>query len=1050
MNKKYKVVQISDTHVRNRKYHEEYKEVFRKLYNIIKEENPDFIVHCGDIFHLKTVLSPESVALVSDFLKNLSELAPTYVLLGNHDTNLRNKQRMDAISPIVANIGSSNLHYSRDSVVYHVNEDIDLYMWSLLDSNGWGKPKNKNKINICAYHGAVYGSQTDMGYPLQHSDIKLNDFKDFDFAFLGDIHKPNQAMDKEGRVRYAGSTIQQNFGEEDDKGVLIWEIQDKDNFEVRQIVIPHPKPFINLHLNEDGEFEDNRIISPGSKIRLVSKKNMSIDKVRSITDYVQTRYKPEYVTFANNTSKENNVKLELPKAQENLRSILVQEKLYSDYLKEYKVEPEVLQKVYEINKKYDDICNVQDDVLRNVTWEIQELSWNNFFNYGKDNKVNFNNLDGIVGIFGKNFSGKSSIFDTLLLTLFNSDSKSSRKNVHYINENQKFAEASVKVKIGNTLLHIDRTFIKNMKKLKGVTSIDASVNVIFQIEDLQTGEIIFKTKDKRNQTDEEIQKYIGSLENFLLSSMSAQNSALKFLDQKNTKRKEIIAKFLDLELFEKKYRLAKDEMKLLKGQMKSSEGINYDHEFLNIQQRIDKNEEETERQNILCQQYKTKLQIYQERHDELEQVVKQEKLLNIEEIEESLKTKNYRIETIKLSDKKNKESTLNLKELLIKYEKLLNEVDLQELKEEKGRIKTQKEKFNKLLNEIKQEELHLKVKQKKVELLEEVPCGEQFSHCKFIKDAWAALESLQQCEETLALLKEQNKNMDKVDYSSEEKRVEEYIQDYNQTIRKKEKTSSDLSKIQIIQQKHQIELKNLHREVEELMKDKHDYLQNKDIYENLTHHKDELKKIKKDIKKISDEFVACEAKYINLHSERGALLFQQQNLEKEYKAFKTLLLEYTAMDMFLKASHSHGIPYSIIKRKLPILNEEIAKILNKIVEFEVFLETEDNKLNIYIKHPKYNARPIEGASGAEKSFAAIALRLALINVSNLPTSNLFILDEPGTSFDESNLEGFTRILDTIKEHFRIVFLVSHMDSLKDVVDMTIDIEKSNGYAKVVV
>ena len=44
---------------------------------------------------------------------------------------------------------------------------------------------------------------------------------------MGDIHKTNQILDTEGRVRYCGSTVQQNFGETNDKGFLIWEIEDK-------------------------------------------------------------------------------------------------------------------------------------------------------------------------------------------------------------------------------------------------------------------------------------------------------------------------------------------------------------------------------------------------------------------------------------------------------------------------------------------------------------------------------------------------------------------------------------------------------------------------------------------------------------------------------------------------------------------------------------------------------------------------------------------------------------------------------------------------------
>ena len=87
-------------------------------------------------------------------------------------------------------------------------------------------------------------------------------------------------------------------------------------------------------------------------------------------------------------------------------------------------------------------------------------------------------------------------------------------------------------------------------------------------------------------------------------------------------------------------------------------------------------------------------------------------------------------------------------------------------------------------------------------------------------------------------------------------------------------------------------------------------------------------------------------------------------------------------------------------------------------------------------------------SGAEKTIAAMAIRLALLNVSNLPKGDIFILDEPGTALDEENMEGFTRILDLIKANFKTVLLISHLDSLKDIVDTQIIIEKQGGMAHV--
>ena len=45
-------------------------------------------------------------------------------------------------------------------------------------------------------------------------------------------------------------------------------------------------------------------------------------------------------------------------------------------------------------------------------------------------------------------------------------------------------------------------------------------------------------------------------------------------------------------------------------------------------------------------------------------------------------------------------------------------------------------------------------------------------------------------------------------------------------------------------------------------------------------------------------------------------------------------------------------------------------------------------------------------------------------------------------------EGFIRILELIKVYFKNVLLISHLDSLKDCVDMQIVIDKKRGYARV--
>jgi len=159
--------------------------------------------------------------------------------------------------------------------------------------------------------------------------------------------------------------------------------------------------------------------------------------------------------------------------------------------------------------------------------------------------------------------------------------------------------------------------------------------------------------------------------------------------------------------------------------------------------------------------------------------------------------------------------------------------------------------------------------------------------------------------------------------------------------------------------------------------------------------------------------------------------------------------EYAAYDLFMRCMHTGGVSYDIIKKKLPVINNEIAKILANVVNFEVFFEDDGKHLKIFIKHPKHEPRPLEMGSGAEKTIAAMAIRLALLSVSSLPKSDLFVLDEPGTSLDADNMDGFISILELVKSHFKTVLLISHLDSLKDCVDVQITIDKKGDYAHVV-
>ena len=75
-----RIAHAADIHIRNLKYHYEYKEVFNQFYESLKEENVDCIVLCGDIAHTKTQISPEFVKMSSDLFRTLADIAPTYII----------------------------------------------------------------------------------------------------------------------------------------------------------------------------------------------------------------------------------------------------------------------------------------------------------------------------------------------------------------------------------------------------------------------------------------------------------------------------------------------------------------------------------------------------------------------------------------------------------------------------------------------------------------------------------------------------------------------------------------------------------------------------------------------------------------------------------------------------------------------------------------------------------------------------------------------------------------------------------------------------------
>ena len=105
---KYKFAHFADIHWRGLSRHEEYQRSFSKAFDHLREESVDAIFIVGDIVHSKTQgISPELIDSLCWWFREMGDIAPTYVTLGNHDGLILNKNREDAISPIIRALKSS-------------------------------------------------------------------------------------------------------------------------------------------------------------------------------------------------------------------------------------------------------------------------------------------------------------------------------------------------------------------------------------------------------------------------------------------------------------------------------------------------------------------------------------------------------------------------------------------------------------------------------------------------------------------------------------------------------------------------------------------------------------------------------------------------------------------------------------------------------------------------------------------------------------------------------------------------------------------------------
>jgi DNA repair exonuclease SbcCD ATPase subunit len=613
-----KIVHLADIQIRFGSRHNEYRTVFKRLCDDLEKIKPDRIVIAGDINHHKINISPGSFDLCSELFIALAKIAPTDIILGNHDINLQNLDQGDSISPIfnlshliqndadkiayvVSDENKNKLDYSKkaiyyfaDSGFYRIAKDLEYGVYSMKDNEIITLTKKEPGVNyIALFHGQIYGARGDNGRVLQGDNlVRLSTFNNFDIVMLGDIHE-YQTFREDESMAYPGSLIQQNFGESIDKGYLLWDVEKRSH--IRKFV-PNDYGFAKLTIAK-GEKFDERIEhikfsnnKKKTKVNIVwedYEENFSQEKENQISKLIKDKYGCEIVK----------VQFEaIPKAiyidEEVTQEVYKESEQYlREFIEEgdYECSQEEIKELIDFHRDTNEKLEIDEEVLQGSSWFIEKIEISNIFSFPiKATTIDFAALYGIIGVFGENGNGKSNFIKAMIWGLYEEILGGGNPRFItnlYTDSNKGYIK--IWLTIDGQKYFIERTVVTTTKK-DGTTKNSYTIEykkIQFEYDEegnLDNEKWKDEESDEKTREKDEVKnliiKSIGTFDDFTKTTLQTQGGKDDYLQMGQQPKNSLIAKYLNLSNYNLRYDFRNETFKDIKKKQKEL-GDKIDIEF---------------------------------------------------------------------------------------------------------------------------------------------------------------------------------------------------------------------------------------------------------------------------------------------------------------------------------------------------------------------------------------------------------------------------------------------------------------------------------------
>ncbi len=854
---------------------------------------------------------------------------------------------------------------------------------------------------------------------------------------------------KQGRIAYPGSWLTQNFGENAPKGVLLWDTEKKTS---RFIELPNKFAFLTKRFDT---FEDcvNHIESTTydscNRLRFIVSSVLS----PSQEEEIEIRAIKQYSLKENPVVISGDITKNITIDERDVSALYTSKEFQLEKLKTYVEDCGYGEDYYNECEKIhlDCYANVQFPDYNSTHFKIEKLSFSNIGAYAEDNVIDFRNERGIIGLFAANRSGKSTILETLSFAIFGKTIKEINTG-DLINLNQKKASTEISLVLNGERFKILRTLKR--------TKTGASSTVSFEKES-DNGTWISLNAEDVKLTNKLIERYFGSHDDLLISSLASQEDLLGLLRSKQADRLKTLYRFIGLHFYEDLLKVAKKQFDEKVKELEVVQKTNNSQAYSALENKKQGTERAIKENETRYTTLKSTIKETTDKVNELSKDIKQDVQNTIDIV--ALRKE---LDVVK-KDIANNSSTLERNRNTIEREsttlQILREDVITKLRGNKYDATMEKlpmvQQTNKLLQEANNSIKILEGKEKSAKRAVEIlskhdwfETNENCKQCTFLSDAWSHKAEIESIENELLGFK--NKYEENKELLSTYGFTEQEILVIQKKASELKDLKNDIDKLKLSNETIEKTLENLEMRKSQIEKEVES---NKEILEILEKNKElsdslnslsnlkerserEMKSVEEDIWKHKTELAKIEGQLKNIEEK----LLEIISLESQVKYYK----------VYIDAVSKNGIPFEIIRSILPSINNEINATLSQTQDWKIQIVADKENLKINIIDNivgKECARPIESASGAERGLSSLATRFALLKLSYLPKSNFFIIDEGFGSLDAENVIKVKAFLGHLKQYFDSIILISHVPQMVDMVDKQWEISRDEaGYSKILI